>query len=201
MGMAPWTRACRLVLLAALSVVGPFLGPVMVLGVSLPAAADGYAWVAAGRDAVLERTLPLPTGIDIAALREQLRAGYSAELDRAGRVIITTRKQGMVDRIEVDVAERRLVARFYRTGAAVNPKYAANELDGVLKTAEYLSRRQASTTASAVKRGRGTSPSAPSSPGAVRPPADRAAPVPPPAPVKPAGPPVPPPADGERWPI
>lgn len=187
----PGRGGWRAWLLAALSIA--------VLAALPAVAASGHLLIAAGRDAVLERTLPLPAGIDIAALREHLRAGYAAELDRAGHVIIITRKQGMVDRIEVDIAERRVVARFYRTGVAAHPKYAANELDGVLEVAEYLSRRQASTSASAVKRGRGAGASPPAawSPRAVQPPA----PTSPPAPAKPTAPRVPPAADGERWPI
>lgn len=142
------------------------------------------------RTPVQERSLALPGGIDLAALREQLRLGYAADVDDDGRVVIVTRKRGVVDRIVVELAERQLVARFYRSGASVNPKYAANELDGVLEAVEAYARRVGATSqGSARKNGvQGAAPASPPAPAS-------------PAPVVPPAPTVPPAAEGERWSI
>ena len=148
---------------------------------SLPAGAREQG----ARPPVLERTLALPGGTDIAALREQLRLGYAAEVDADGRVVIITRKREMVDRIVVELADRQLVARFYRSGASVNPKYAASELDRVLEAVAAYTRRIGTTTqGSARKRARGE----PASPAPAAPRAN------PPRP----SPEVPPAAEGER---
>jgi hypothetical protein len=137
------------------------------------------------RAPVQERSLALPDSIDLAALREQLRLGYAADVDDDGRVVIVTRKRDVVDRIVVELAERQLVARFYRSGASVNPKYAANELDGVLEAVEAYARRIGATSqGSARKRARGE-PMSPV-PGSPRANPPRPSPV------------VPPAAEGER---
>ncbi len=142
----------------------------------------------ATRSPVQERVLALPDGIDVADLREQLRLAYAAELDGDGRVVIVTRKRDLMDRIVVEFGEQRLVARFHRTGASVNPKYAANQLDVVVRAIEAYTGRVGATSASARKGG----------PGAPAQPPARAPAAPAPEPARPQAPVVPPPADGER---
>ncbi len=165
--------------------------------VCLVGAPSSMARERATRAPVQQRTLALPAGIDTVALREQLRVGYAADVDADGSVVIVTRKRDVVDRIVVELAERQLVARFYRSGASVNPKYAANQLDVVIRAVEAYTRRIGATHASARKGARDEPASRPPA-SAPATPAPSPAPPTAPAPAKPRTPVAPPAPDGER---